>query len=447
MSLYNRFLESVLLPAYYLPKGRRYSQHRRFLEQSQWWSAERLRDFQWQELQPLLAAAFEHSPFYKQKYAASGAQLGDIKNWDDFAKLPPVTREEIRQHRREMRSTAYPGKLIEHATGGSSGSPTRFDITIESYDWRCAASVRAYSWSGCRLGERTLYLWGAPVGNPSRKQVWKMGVFRRLRNELMIPTFNQSEEFWEDAYQQALRFRPKYVVGYVSSLEGFCRYLKSKGKHIPGARAALAAAEPVHQATRTLVLDALKAPLFNTYGSREFMSIAGECSLHSGLHINQENIVLETESPPEAGPSLLLVTDLHNLGMPFIRYQIGDMGRMSGRKCDCGRGLALVDSIDGRVLDVLRAADGRVVPGELFPHLLKEIPEIVEFQVWQKALDHIRLSLVLSEDLSERSRDLIDSETRKWMGDSTRLEVVRVDAIDRRASGKSRVTVGLGQEP
>ena len=76
MSLYNRFLESVLLPAYYLPKGRRYSQHRRFLEQSQWWSAERLRDFQWQELQPLLAAAFEHSPFYTPRGKSLGVRAG-----------------------------------------------------------------------------------------------------------------------------------------------------------------------------------------------------------------------------------------------------------------------------------------------------------------------------------------------------------------------------------
>jgi len=447
MSLYNRLLESVLLPVYYVSRGRRYPHHRRFLEQSQWWPPERLREFQWQELQPLLRTAFLHTPFYRQKYMASGARLEDIRTWEDFASLPPLTREEIRQHRSEMRARSYTGKLIQHSTGGSTGSPTRFDITMESYDWRCAASVRAYSWSGCRLGERTLYLWGAPAGAQGRKQSWKMNAFRRLRNELIIPTFHQSEEFWQDTYKRALQFRPRFIVGYVSSLEGLCKYLKSVGKQVPGVRAALAAAEPVQQATRTLVSSALDAPLFNTYGSREFMSIGAECEMHSGLHLNQENTLLETESGAELGPSPILITDLHNLGMPFIRYQIGDMGLMSGRKCNCGRGLTLLDSVDGRVLDVLRTADGRVVPGELFPHLLKEIPEIIEFQVWQKSLDHILLSLVLCEELSERSRALIESETKKWMGNSTRLELNRVASIPRRGSGKLRVTIGLGQEP
>src|SRR5436305_75 len=81
------------------------------------------------------------------------------------------------------------------------------------------------------------------------------------------------------------------------------------------------------------------------------------------------------------GPSEILVTDLHNYGMPFIRYRIGDLGvlRTTGR-CACGRGLPKLHSIEGRTLDILRTRNGRVVPGELFPHVMKDIPEIEEFQ-------------------------------------------------------------------
>jgi phenylacetate-CoA ligase len=87
-----------------------------------------------------------------------------------------------------------------------------------------------------------------------------------------------------------------------------------------------------------------------------------------------------------------------------------------------------------------------IVPGEFFPHILKDVPEVIEFQVVQKRIDHIVLSMVLSEELSESSRSLLDGEIRKWFGGGSLIELKRVDEIPRRASGKRRVTIGLGQE-
>jgi phenylacetate-CoA ligase len=441
---YGHLLTRVLQPAWYRWQGRAYADHLDFLEKSQFWSLEQLREFQWKELQPLLRAAFTGSPHYQKKYSEAGAELGDIRSLEDYAKLPPLTREEVRLHREDLVCRAYKGRLVRHATGGSSGSPTQFYITIESYDWRCAASVRAYSWTGYLLGKKALYLWGAPVGKVSRKNHWKMEVFRALRREHMVSTFQQSPALWQSVYEQARRLRAAFVVGYVSSLEGFSRWLLETGKRLEGVQSVLAAAEPVFPATRELVGEAFGAPLYNTYGSREFMSIGAECSRRDGVHVNMENILLETAGGP--GPAPLLVTDLHNYGMPFLRYEIGDVGELSDEPCACGRGLHRLMRIEGRVLDVLRTPSGTIVPGEFFPHILKDVPEVIEFQVVQKRIDHIVLSMVLSEELSESSRALLNGEIRKWFGDGSLIELKRVEEIPRRASGKRRVTIGLGQE-
>src|SRR5437588_1126864 len=174
-SRYSQLLERVLLPVYYSWRGRSYARHRAWLEQSQWWTAERLADFQWSELQKLLRHAIETVPYYRQKYAAFGVcSAEDIRTREDFARLPPLTREEVNLHAGELCSTAFRGRLLPHATGGSSGQPTRFFITGESYDWRTAIAARAYSWSGARPGERTLYLWGGPVKAPARFQTAKL---------------------------------------------------------------------------------------------------------------------------------------------------------------------------------------------------------------------------------------------------------------------------------
>jgi phenylacetate-CoA ligase len=209
----------------------------------------------------------------------------------------------------------------------------------------------------------------------------------------------------------------------------------------------IAAAEPFNEPTRRRIEEGIGAPVFNTYGSREFMSIAGECDRHDGLHINAENILLQTALSPEEGPSEILVTDLHNYGMPFLRYSIGDAGVLEYAPCACGRGLPRLRSIDGRILDLLQTADGRTVPGEFFPHLLKDVPEIVEYQIEQTDLRRIHLSVVLSGDFSRQSQELLAQECRKVLGDGTELEITRVDRIPRLPSGKRRPVIGLGSVP
>jgi phenylacetate-CoA ligase len=436
---YSTILNSVLVPAYYNLRGRSYVQHRDFMERSQWWSAEQMRDFQWKELQRLLEYAFRSVPYYKKKYA--GIKAEDIKTREDFAKLPPLSREEVNAHRDELCSAAFQSRLIPHATGGSSGVPTRFFITLESYDWRCGTTMRAYSWSGYRLGERTLSLWGAPVGKVKRIERAKLGAYRAIRRERFIATFLQTREVWQRTFDTVLRFKPRFIVGYVSSLEQFARFLLDRGRVLDGVEAILAGAEPVTDATRDLIMRAFRAPLFDTYGSREFMSVAAECEQHKGLHVHAENLLVETEFAGADGPSEFLVTDLHNYGMPFIRYRIGDMGTLSDSCCPCGRGLPMIQSIEGRALEILRTLDGRAISPILWRHILKDAPEVREYQIQQKTLDEIIISLVLSSPLSERSTKLVRQEMAKVFSPSTQVIIKPVDVIPRMPSGKRRVTI------
>jgi len=442
MSFYPRLLESVLLPMYDNVRGRSYVKRRVLLRESQWWSPAELRRFQWAELHRLLVHVFQSVPYLQRKYASAGIRLEDIRDWDDFARLPPLTREEVNAHRPELCSTAYQGKLLPHATGGSTGKPTRFFRTYESYDWRTAAKDRVYSWSGWRLGERSVYLWGAPVGAHSSLEIWKTRAYERVQRQLIFNTFSQTDTLWREIYQQTVAFRPVLVVGYVSSLERFANFLQRERLTPPRIRAVIAAAEPLVAATREAIQQALQAPVFNTYGSREFMSIAGECEHHTGLHVNAENLAVEASENGDE-PSEILVTDLHNYGMPFVRYATGDLGTMSSASCPCSRGLPMLHSIEGRVLDAIRTVDGRTVPGEFFPHLLKEVPEFVQYRVEQRALDHVVISAVLQRPLSERSTSLLRHEIGKVFGPATRWEIQPVADIPGLGSGKRRVTVGL----
>lgn len=442
MELYSEILQEWLLPLYYGACGRHYARYRRLLEEAQWWPRDKVLSYQWDELSRLLDHVFANVPYYQQKYRVAGAQRGDIRSLADFAQLPVLTREEIRESREQLRAVNV-AHVLPHATGGSSGVPTRFYFTLDSYDWRMAASQRAYSWSGCRLGQLTLYLWGAPVGHvPSLKKL-KARAYHTLQRHEMINTFSQSPALWQRVYEWHCRRRPVLIVGYVASLEAYAGYLSQQGLTAPAPRAVITAAEPLTVDARRQIKDALKAPVFNTYGSREFMSIAAECDSHEGLHINTENLLVETTLPPCEGASDILITDLHNYGMPFVRYSIGDVGFLDRSPCPCGRGLPRIRSIEGRTLDVLRTPGGRVVPGEFLPHLMKEFPEIRQFQAKQLAIDRIQISAVLDRPLSADHETLMQTELGRVFGPHVQVDFQRVDEIPRLPSGKRRVTIGM----
>ena len=147
-------------------------------------------------------------------------------------------------------------------------------------------------------------------------------------------------------------------------------------------------AEKLHPFQRTLIERVFQAPVFETYGSRDAL-IGAECERHAGLHLSQENlyvgIVDDDGQPTPAGEEgNVVITDLFNLGMPFIRYLNGDRAKAGWTLC-AGRGLPLLRQVVGRRLDTLRTPDGRSIPGELFPHLLKDFPLVRRFQVAQPA--------------------------------------------------------------
>jgi phenylacetate-CoA ligase len=440
MSTYSKLLGSVLLGTYYSLRGRKYGAHRRFLEESQWWTPERLELFQWQELRKLLAYCLQNVPYYQRKYA--GINLEDVRSVRDFRNLPPLSRAEVNENREDLCNPRGDDRLIPHATGGSSGTPARFYMNVDSFDWRLAATERAYSWSGYRIGDRALFLWGAPATRLSLFHATKLKAYHLVRRELLVNTFRHDGCLWETILQKLRRFRPLFIVGYVSSLESFAEHLLARRERVDGIKAVLSAAEPVTERTRDLVQAAFEAPLFNTYGSREFMSVAVECDRHEGLHVNAENILVETEGDGR-GPSELLITDLHNYGTPLIRYRIGDAGSLATGQCGCGRGLPRIRAIEGRVADLLRLPSGRVVSGLIFPHVVKEFPQIREFQVEQRSPEAIVLRVVLNSPLTPPDVDRLHRAITRIIGEDINCEVADVPSIPRLPSGKRRVSIGL----
>jgi phenylacetate-CoA ligase len=443
MSVLGSFYRNLALtPACFL-RGRHYIQRFRFLQGSQWWSADELQAFQWAELTKLLSLAARTVPYYRELFQNIGLHPEDVKSWEDYRRIPALTRADVLEYRDQLSPAGLRSRdTFSHATGGSSGIPVRFYCTMESYDWRIAVTRRAYGWSGFFPGEPSVNLWGAPVGRQSRVQAGKVAVARWLSRTVQIPTFLQNEALWQRVYSEIRQKKPQYISGYVSSLLAFARFLEERGLQPGNLKAVIGAAEAMEDNTRDFLSKVYRAPVFRTYGSREFMSIAAECACHDGLHVNSENLLVETEDPLE--PSNILITDLHNTGTVFLRYAIGDLGTWKGGPCQCGRGLPRLSTVHGRALDTLTLADGRRISCIFFRHILKDIPEILAYQVKQTSSSAIELRTVLSGDLSPQSQHLLNREMKKVLGD-TQVALRRVSELESSKSGKVKVVIALNQ--
>jgi len=197
------------------------------------------------------------------------------------------------------------------------------------------------------------------------------------------------------------QFRPVLLTSYPTPLERFAEFCREENLSFDGLKAIVCSAETLHPAQRQTIEGSFGVPVFNSYGSREFSDIAQECAAHNGLHVCIDRLFLEVLRddgrpcvPGEVGE--LVITDLDNYVMPFIRYRTGDLGSLSPLPCPCGRGLPLLESIEGRVFDLIDLPSGGTISGTFWTLLTRHASrDIVKFQVVQERVNEICLDLVV----------------------------------------------------
>jgi phenylacetate-CoA ligase len=240
--------------------------------------------------------------------------------------------------------------------------------------------------------------------------------------------------------------RPQCIVAYTNPLYTFARSIEEQGLHPFSPRSIIVGAEKLHGFQRELIERVFRAPVFETYGSREFMLIGGECEHHNGLHITMENLLVEIvdddgRHTPPGQEGNVVITDLTNRSMPFIRYLNGDRAIAGFEQCPCGRGLPLLKKVVGRRLDMLETPDGRRIPGEFFPHLIKDFASIRRFQVIQDESERIQVCLVVNRDWGDDDLHQLERQIRDVIGDVVQLEIAVVDHIPLTPAGKLRVVI------
>ena len=449
--MYKFIASHVLAPALEIARGSSTMKCLAELQTSQWWTPEKLRELQNERLARLAAQAYANTPYYRRLFDERGIKPADIRCAQDLARLPVLTKQIIRENFAGMTAGNIPAKQrVRMSTGGSTGEPLIFYRTRhDQRDWSFAAAARAIGWAGYKMGDRRAML---SVQRPYASAMDQLAQIskRFFQRSLLFDTKNMSAANMPQLAARLRRYNPEFLTGYPSAIELLAHYLQQEGG--PGLKPAaiVTAAEQLYDYQRELFREVYGCESFSIYSAWEAHGIAAECEKHGGFHIAAENVIIEILDDqgavlPAGQAGRIVLTNLHNYAMPFIRYDMGDIGVAADGLCACGRGLPLLSEIQGRVTDMIVTRDGKTIPGLTLLHVMRQRGYLEQFQIVQESIDQLRLNLVLQagctpEFMDEVSREM-QSRYREILGQDMRVSVNFTDNIPLTPDGKRRIVI------
>lgn len=448
-------LRLVALKLHQILTGRKVLKRLRSLKHTQWLDPQALQALQQEKLQNVVEYAHRYVPYYRKVFERAGFHPADLReNPEALRKLPLLTKDTIRENFDQLLTTEPRRRrtLTRVTTSGSTGQPLVFMQDIDFRDSVTADIQRHLGWAGWEMGQCHAYIWGANFEAAIQSSL-RTRLLDWVWNRFLTNAFLITEESLGAFTAQVRRQHPKILFGYASSLHRFAQYVREKGYTDITFNGVFSSAEVLLPSVRQLIKETFDCRVFDRYGSKELGGIACECEAHTGLHLSAENNYVEIlrdgrpAAPGEIGD--VVVTNLNNLGMPFIRYHNGDAAAWyESEPCPCGRAAPMLKTVQGRIVDSFKTRDGRTAwagfAGAGYSALAH--PSIKQFQVVQKSLDLMVVRLVRAENVPQSVLDTLTQTIHTAFGDNVQVRFEFPDEIPVLPSGKHRYAVSEVKE-
>jgi phenylacetate-CoA ligase len=424
------------------------------------WSAQQIQRYRDQRLRSVLAYAHERSPFYAERLrgmefqTATTAGLTSIPmltkaeaqtEWDAIVTTPDLNHEVAERILTEQSWFSYTRHDQQvFSSGGSSGVRG-----IYVWDWQFFVTTACLAWRMQARAERR----HGPTAS-ARLAVLTAGVPPHASTPLFdVPTTADMDTVVIDAgapFDEILTsvnaYAPTHLVGYASVIGRLAR-ASLAGELAIRPRRVSTNSEPLLPEDRDAIVEAWQAPLHNLWGSTELGVQAVGCGQGPGLHVCEDEVILERVDgagapvAPDQPAVRTLATGLSNRTFPFIRYDLGDDITMMSEPCPCGSAFARVADISGRRDDDF-VYGSHSVPASAFRHVLGTDRRIVEYQVLQTE-DGADVLVVADGDVQSLGPALVAAMQRHGVARPAIL-IRAVETLGRnQASGKLKRFVPL----
>lgn len=428
--------------------GGNYQEYLDNLMRSQWLSKSELQELQNKLLSELVLEAAENVPYYRDQWRMLGIDPAQI-NLDTIQKLPLLEKSLLRtQTQKFINPPRLKHGTDEGHTSGTSGIPLIFQYDIDSIQRNLAFRERQYRWAGLTGKERSARFSGRILlGKHECPPYWR---HNKPENQWLFSSYHLNENTWLEYFNALKQHKIAFLDGYPSSIFSLAQYIQNAG--LSGSWspwAVILTGEAVMDYQRDMISEVFRAKVYDFYSSSEGATFVTQCAAGSH-HINPESGIIEfikqDGSYAEPGQEVeMVITSFFQKSLPLIRYRIGDSGILAkDQKCPCGCSFPVIEKIVGREDDVLYTSErGRIGSAGLSTALYKLPQRFKESQIEQIGIDAFVFRYVpQGVDLDQEERQIIAMELYKRLGNSIKIDFLRVNEIPKGARGKSQLVKG-----
>jgi phenylacetate-CoA ligase len=409
------------------------------LSASQWLPPAALERLQLSALDRLLAHAVGTVPYYRERAAYADAAAAALTS-ESWRRLPVLTRAEVQDAGDSLRSQSIPSDhlpLNETVTSGSTGRPVRAATTAVTHLFWMALTLREQLWHGRDLSSTLAAIRTPPAGGIPAEGVRLAGWGPAV--DLVYETgpcalFSVQQDVARQAEWLAA-LDPEYLLTLPSNLVALARHFQASGARLPKLRQVCSYGEALGGRARELCREVWGVELVDMYSSQEVGYVALQCPATEQYHVQAETVrveVLDDDGEPCSPGDIgrVVVTPLHNLAMPFVRYELGDYAEVGGA-CSCGRGLPVLTRIMGRQRNMLTLPTGEQVWPLFGAREWAHIDAVRQLQVVQRDRDSIEARVVGPRPLTPDEESQMTAVLHQRLSHPFKVSFTYLDRIDR----------------
>lgn len=442
MSLYSKFLRSVVLPMGDLLFNGNYLKTLKQWEKYDHYSEEDLLKIQEKSLRAILEYAIKNVPFYHN------IEYNPQENsYQNLQKFPILTKQLLRQERENLVSKEFNVEdLRKNFSSGSSGVQSFSYSEKKNVFYLQGISSHWYQWGGFQMGDPILQF-GMSLKRTLPKKL--KDIFYRVQYE---NAFALSDPDYERIYRNLKKKNIKHIIGYPSAINGFAAYMVAKNYQY-SIMSVISLGDKLFEHFEVNFNKAFNNPkIIDTYGCAEGFLIACKNDIPyyyiSSPHVHVEVVDDNNNEVKEGEIGHVLITCFSNLAQPFIRYKLGDLAIKLPRELypeNRNFQYPLLQRIIGRETDVVKTPNGRTLIVHSFTGLIEYYPDIRQFQIIQEKLDEITIKYITDDliPLQENTLYEVEQKINKLTDNTVKIVFEKTDFIPSSPSGKPQIIKSL----
>ena len=380
-------------------------------------------------LSQLLHHAVETTPFYNA-----------YKKNSNISDLPVINKTIIQENFEGLQSSKYKNqKNYNASTSGSTGVPLILFQNASKRSRNLADTIFFFNETHFNVGNKLYKLEVCHEDNDKGKiTAWLQNI---IQFDVAHLTDERIEIFLE--LLKSDKNSKRTILGFSSALEMIAQYLDKNNIHIKNLRniSAIAYAEFLNPYTKSIFKKHLNISVLSRYSSQELGIIAQQTPEsntsfvinHASYHV--ELLQLDNDTPARPGEfGRIVITDLFNYAMPLIRYDTGDIGKLSTNNME-------LIQIEGRKMDLIYDSKGNIVsPFVVYTKFYKYYDLIKQYQFIQQGKKTYEVRLNLQGNDFQFVTELING-IKSDFGDDAEVTISYVDKIPPLASGKRKYVI------